>query len=324
MALFKMHNITPIFVFDGAAPQEKQHTLRERSSSRKCAELDYVRASAKLTILRQQLQITIPIHRAGCEPTDVTDVTDVTDARDAEAGDALVAAGMDCMESRIRELRKRCVRVRGCELLDLKRLMRAFDMRYIEADGESDNVCAQIVKMGIAHACMSNDMDMLLYGCPRVLRHFNLDRETVVEYNLPRILNILDVSICEFREICILSGTDYNPHNFDSSIRHRIYLSNIFERYYRFRESTDYGVRTFYEWMKNISWLFRDIDVRALQRVRGIFSLNLTNDQSENINGVLQRSVKPVSSVSSVSAGESFEVPIRVKKIMAQYNFIYI
>ena len=321
MALFKLHNITPIFVFEGAAPQEKQHTLRERSSSRKCAELDYVRASAKLTILREQLQITIPTHRAVA--------ADAADAVEADAADAVEADAckINSMETAIYELRKRCVRVRGCELLDLKRLMRAFDMRYIEADGESDNVCAQIVKMGIAHACMSNDMDMLLYGCPRVLRHFNLDRETVIEYSLSRILNILDVSICEFREICILSGTDYNPHNFDSSIRHRIYLSNIFERYYRFRESTDYGVRTFYEWMKNISWLFRDIDVRALQRVRGIFSVNLTNDQSENINGVLQRSVKPVSSVSSVSsvsAAESFEVPIRVKKIMAQYNFIYI
>ena len=321
MALFKLHNITPIFVFDGAAPQEKQHTLRERSSSRKCAELDYVRASAKLTILREQLQITIPTHRAVA-----ADAVEAAEAVEAEAveDDAVDACKINSMETAIYELRKRCVRVRGCELLDLKRLMRAFDMRYIEADGESDNVCAQIVKMGIAHACMSNDMDMLLYGCPRVLRHFNLDRETVIEYSLSRILNILDVSICEFREICILSGTDYNPHNFDSSIRHRIYLSNIFERYYRFRESTDYGVRTFYEWMKNISWLFRDIDVRALQRVRGIFSVNLTNDQSENINGVLQRSVKPVSSVSSVSAAESFEVPIRVKKIMAQYNFIYI
>ena len=308
MSLFKLHNITPIFVFDGTAPQEKRHTIRERASSRKCAELDYVRASAKLTILREQLQITIPTHRASHDSGD--------------AGDAGDAGEINNMETTICELRKQCVRVRGSELLDVKRLMRAFDMRYIEADGESDNICAQIVKLGIAHACMSNDMDLLLYGCPRVLRHFSLDRETVIEYNLSRILNILDVSICEFREICVLSGTDYNPHNFDSSIRHRIYLSNIFERYYRFRESSEYGVSTFYEWMKNISWLFRDIDIRALQRVRGIFSVDLTNVQSENINGVLQ---KPAKMVSSVSAAEkSFEIPIRVKKMMAQYNFIYI
>ena len=230
------------------------------------------------------------------------------------------------MDTTIYELRKRCVRVSGCELADVKRLMRAFDMRYIDADGESDNMCAQIVKMGIAHACMSNDMDMLLYGCPRVLRHFNIDQETVIEYDLCQILERLDVSICEFREICILSGTDYNPNNFEPGIRHRIYLSNIFDSYYRYRESAEYGTTTitFYEWMKNISWLFRRVDLRALYRVREIFSIELTNEQLENISSVLQKSATIITTVSSVHHTDSFEIPVRVKKIMAQYNFIYI
>lgn len=319
MSLFKLHNITPIFVFDGAAPQEKQHTLRDRESNRKCAELNYVHASAKLTNMRQQLQITNPTHtviQVAGESSNAVDVDAVNAVNAVNAGEIISS-----METTICELRKQCVRVRGCELLDVKRLMRAFDMRYIEADGESDNMCAQIVKMGLAHACMSNDMDLLLYGCPRVLRHFNIDRETVIEYELSQILSILDVSICEFREICILSGTDYNPHNFEPGIRNRIYLSNIFERYYRFRKSTDYGIRTFYDWMKNICWLFRGIDVQALQRVRDIFSVDLTNDQSENIGGVLQKCSKMAS---TAAVAESFEIPARVKKIMAQYNFIYI
>ena len=319
MAQFKLHNITPIFVFDGTAPQEKQHTIQDRESSRKCAELNYIQASAKLTTMRQQLQqqtsctqqrdAVVAVAAAGAEALDVDDDINT----------------INTMETAIYELRKRCVRVRGCELADVKRLMRAFDMRYIDADGESDNMCAQIVKMGIAHACMSNDMDMLLYGCPRVLRHFNIDQETVIEYDLCRILERLDVSICEFREICILSGTDYNPNNFEPSIRHRIYLSSIFDSYYRFRDSAAYGTTTstFYEWMKNISWLFRRIDVRALYRVRDIFSIELTNEQIENISSVLQKSATIITTV-SVQHTDSFEIPVRVKKIMAQYNFIYI
>lgn len=319
MAQFKLHNITPIFVFDGAAPQEKQHTIRDRESSRKCAELNYVRASAKLTTVREQLQ-------------QQTSCTQHSDAAGAGAAEMLEYSDnvVDTMETAIYELRKQCVRVRGCEITDVKRLMRAFDMRYIDADGESDNMCAQIVKMGIAHACMSNDMDMLLYGCPRVLRHFNIDQETVIEYELCRILDLLDVSICEFREICILSGTDYNPNNFEPGIRHRIYLSGIFESYYRFRESAEYGTSTFYKWMKNISWLFRRIDVHALYRVRDIFSIELTNEQLENISSVLQKSavvsvnVVAVQHLRTDTDTDPFEIPIRVKKIMAQYNFIYI
>lgn len=336
MAQFKLHNITPIFVFDGAAPQEKRHTIQNRESSRKWAELNYIEASAKLTNLRRRHDSQDSHDSHDSQNNDAGVTVDFGNTAD-DTGNA-VSEIIDT-ESAIYELRKQCVRVRGCEVLDVKRLMRAFDMRYIDADGESDNMCAQIVKLGIAHACMSNDMDMLLYGCPRVLRHFNISQETVIEYDLYRILEILDVTICEFREICILSGTDYNPNNFEPSIRHRIYLSGIFESYYRFRKSAEYGTSTFYEWIKNISWLFRRIDVQALQRVHEIFSIELTKEQLENISGVLQKNapapapaqittlsvnvVHPIRSSAAASIS-TFEIPARVKRIMAQYNFIYI
>ncbi len=325
MAQFKLHNITPIFVFDGAAPQEKRHTLQNRESSRKWAELNYIEAAAKLTNLRRRHD-----SQDSHDSHDSLDSHDMRDMQNSDAGEdtgAAAASEIINTETAIYELRKQCVRVRGCEILDVKRLMRAFDMRYIDADGEADNMCAQIVKLGIAHACMSNDMDMLLYGCPRVLRHFNIDQETVIEYDLCRVLEILDVSICEFREICILSGTDYNPNNFEPNIRHRIYLSGIFESYYRFRKSAEYGTSTFYEWIKNISWLFRRIDVHALQRVDEIFSIELTKEQLQNISGVLLRNA-PVgvagAAAPAFTSTNYFEIPARVKKIMAQYNFIYI
>ena len=42
---------------------------------------------------------------------------------------------------------------------------------YYESEGESDYVCAKMVKQKIAFACMSEDMDMFVYGCPKVLRY---------------------------------------------------------------------------------------------------------------------------------------------------------
>ena len=338
MAQFKMHNIAPIFVFDGNAPQEKRCTLQDRESSRKCAKIKLLRASENITDARNKLQMQMTLHINSPRSRVSTDI-DLADYDEREERD-LDAASTDAedstcaisaiinMESTLHELRKQCVRVRGSELSDVKRLMRAFDMRYIEADGESDNMCAQIVKLGIAHACMSDDMDMLLYNCPKVLRNFNIDQETVIEYDLQQILAMLDVSIYEFRTICVLSGTDYNPHNFDTNIQHRIYLSGIFENYYRFRKMPVAVKRChdpviFYEWIKNTNWLFRGIDVCTLHRVYEIFSVDLTNTQLENIRDVMHRSVV-IQRESCTIATNRFEIPPRVKKIMAQYNFIYI
>ena len=60
------------------------------------------------------------------------------------------------------------------------------------------------------YACLSEDMDLFIYGCPRVLRYLSLLNEIVVIYYLDTILKDLDISFIEFKEICILSGTDYN------------------------------------------------------------------------------------------------------------------
>jgi hypothetical protein len=53
-------------------------------------------------------------------------------------------------------------------------------------------------------------MDMFVYGCNRVLRYFSLINQSVVLYYTKGILENLNMSQKEFREICVLSGTDYN------------------------------------------------------------------------------------------------------------------
>ena len=46
--IFKTHNITPVFVFDGAAKENKRATLRERERCRRYAEYEYKETQEKL------------------------------------------------------------------------------------------------------------------------------------------------------------------------------------------------------------------------------------------------------------------------------------
>ena len=81
---------------------------------------------------------------------------------------------------------------------------------YYEAEGEADQLCAKLVIKRKAYACLSEDMDLFVYGCPRVLRYLNLTNSRVVLYSLKYILENLDMNLRQFKEICIISGTDYN------------------------------------------------------------------------------------------------------------------
>ena len=341
MAQFRYYNITPIFVFDGVAPAEKQSVLRSREANKASAELKYNQAAAQLQVLLT-VQVQQRERHQGQESHEHDTRVDGMISHEDDGRRAILEH-----KHAMRGLRKRFVRVHGYELSDVKRLMRAFDMRYVEANGEADIMCAQIVKCGIAHACMSADMDMCLYGCPRVLRYANLIHGTCIEYDLHRILELLGVSLAGLRKICILSGTDYNLDNFDPCMRCRIFLSDIYESYLDFEASSLTLSDTdteFYEWMKQTNWMFHHIDVRSLSRVFGLFSAELTSDQLLNLDNVLSKTTTAtqllalentvpssaddekciIDRTDVVSSPSPFGIPIRVKKIMAQYNFIFI
>ncbi len=110
-------------------------------------------------------------------------------------------------------LKKKFVRLKKTDVLTVHELLDAFGAYYIEAIGEADELCAKLVIKKYAYACLSEDMDLFLYGCPRVLRYLSLVNETVIIYDLNKILLDLGLTFKEFKEICVVSGTDYNYKN---------------------------------------------------------------------------------------------------------------
>jgi len=94
---------------------------------------------------------------------------------------------------------------------DLKQLFDYYGVMYIDAPGEADELCAYYVKTNQAWACLSDDMDLFMYGCTRILRYLSLINMTVIYYDLNDILLSFNISFKNFINICILSGTDYNP-----------------------------------------------------------------------------------------------------------------
>ena len=238
ISVFRQYNIVPVFVFDGKPPIEKKALLIKRKIEKDAAEVKY---------------------------------NELKSAMDSgEYTTATVSAALTEMDT----LKKQFIRVSEKDIAKSKEIMRAYGVPYIESKGESDHLCAFLVKHGFAWACLSDDMDMFLYGCPRVIRHLSLLHHEGFLYDTAQILIDLDMTQDVFNDIAILSGTDYNMTDHKS-------LSDTLRLYMRYREwSNTNAFRknttkpvTFYDWLIETTDYIDDLN--NLQCVRKLFDLNV-------------------------------------------------
>ena len=80
-------------------------------------------------------------------------------------------------------LKKKCVFLKKADINKVKYLIESYGYSYYVANGEADELCALFVRTKRAWACMSEDMDMFVYGVARVLRNFNLIENSIVLYD---------------------------------------------------------------------------------------------------------------------------------------------
>jgi flap endonuclease-1 len=175
LAIFRYYNIIPIFIFDGKPPDEKKELLIKRYTDKKESEKEYY-------ILKNLIDNNVNMDEIERQE---------------------IICNMDI-------LKKKFIYISKTDIINVKKLITSYGAVYYDAIGEADELCAILSIKGKVWACLSEDMDMFVYGCPRVLRYFSLLNHTSIIYEMNDILNNLGISQKELREICIISGTDYN------------------------------------------------------------------------------------------------------------------
>ena len=148
LSIFRYYNIIPIFIFDGKPPTEKKELLQKRKVNKLEAQKEY-------NNLKEQLQITQNID---------------------ESFKQEIISNMDI-------LKKQFIYINKEKIEKVKNLIRAYGASYIDALGEADELCALLVIKQQVWACLSEDMDMFVYGCHRVIRYISLLNHTIVLYD---------------------------------------------------------------------------------------------------------------------------------------------
>ena len=179
LILFRTNNITPVFIFDGKPPEEKKDLLQKRKTDKRNAKKEY-----------NNLKLILETNK------------ELDDNEKKE-----ISINME-------KLKKSFITIQKNDIENVKNLIRAYGSTYYDAPGEADELCAYLTIQNKVWGCLSEDMDMFVYGCPRVLRYFSLLNHNVIVYNVKDILNDLQLEQKELREICVLSGTDYNINQY--------------------------------------------------------------------------------------------------------------
>ncbi len=111
----------------------------------------------------------------------------------------------------ILHLARRIKTIKYQHVIECKKLFDMLGVRYIHLEHiEADCIFKILLENGIGDACFSADMDILAFGCKRIIQDLNFKDDTVIEINYEALLTHLGVSQEQLLMAFILSGTDWN------------------------------------------------------------------------------------------------------------------
>jgi flap endonuclease-1 len=201
------YNIHLVFVFDG-----KPNHLKK--------ELLLARCRRKITASNKYLQLE--------EEYD-------------KHGDIMSEQEKSLIKYQMGECKKRSIRVSKDDIDKVKLLMDSLGVFYCDAPEEADVVCSYYVEKGYAWACVSDDMDMFAYGCPRVIREWNILKSHAILYDLHNITVDINIPIKNLRSVLLLLNNDY--------CKESIHLETAIRWYREYNNSLQTPNISFYDWL---------------------------------------------------------------------------
>ena len=197
-SIFRYYNITAVFIFDGKPLKIKNETAKKRKQEKKDAQLEFQNLKYQFNNAQREERKNI--------------------------------------ELKMDMLRKKFISITKDDIKQTQKLLNVYGMTYVTAKREADELCGALNKE--IYACLTEDTDIMAYGCSRIFRYFSLIKHTVVVYDMAQIRYNLQMSLSEFQELCVCSGNDYIKST-----------KNIFSYYKLFEQYKRSSRPSFLDWL---------------------------------------------------------------------------
>ena len=244
----KYNNISPIFVFDGKPPLAKKHVLDKRKKEKE-----------KYINMINDYQINL---------TQIESIKEELSNIDYKKRKCVI-------ESEIKKIKKRTFSIKKEHITNIKELFNLLQIPYIHLNYEADLICALLVKNNVVDACMSDDFDLLGFGCNVILRNYDFYKNTVSLVRLDDICEKLEITSDQLIYLIIFNGCDYSSKlNINLSYIHSLFkLNKTFDEIIALIINETYNYEEAYKlFTQNVPIIFEDINFYRLkdQKYRNI------------------------------------------------------
>lgn len=181
----RLHNITPIYIFDGKPTYHKQDVINDRKEIK----IDNLKRLSELQNKLSELS--------------------VNSNNSASESNGSKNREIEILKRDIDKLNNKVIYVTKEDIINLKLFLDTLNIPYLQAEGEADFLCSKLCEQRIVDMVISEDMDLLTSGTNILLRNFNINSNKIISYSLQTILNTLNLSYEKWVELCILFGCDY-------------------------------------------------------------------------------------------------------------------
>lgn len=243
-----------VFVYDTIAPVEKNTKREERKQKRK----DTIR---RIKMLEKELDDYEQNHENQSEHLQYI----------------CQKYHMDVSESaskEIQSLRNQVVYVSSNEIQESKDYLQMLNIPTMDSPCEAETLCAYLCIHGYVDGVLSNDTDVLAYGTPLFVSRFQMKTETILCIRIEDILTTLNWTYEQFRDFCIMCGTDYN-YNI-----HRVGMETSYYAINQHKSIDEIATHTKY-----------DVSVLNHHRIRELFTADMIRSLHPTIDDEIEKVV---------------------------------
>lgn len=177
-------NITPVFVFDGPAPQAKKNVLDKRCESR-------------ISMIKRVNDLKTTL----IEMENIDDIDTFIEEENVTENCEKVKE-IQKLNTQIHNIEKNILIVKKIHSDQTMEFLETLGIPFLRAYSEAEETCSFLQKNGHVDYVITEDTDSLAFGANEVI--FGND-----VYNLETILDCLEITYDEFIDLCILCGCDY-------------------------------------------------------------------------------------------------------------------
>lgn len=148
----------------------------------------------------------------GKPPIEKTNVINARKSIQKKAEEELNNSDLNLSKSKIDLLKKKTIRITYEHIDEIKTLLNLMGVWWIHIDGEAEGIASELCRKGIVDYVMTEDMDSLVFETPKLIRKCvfkNIKNYEYSLFDLNEILEKLNMTINEFKDMCILMGCDY-------------------------------------------------------------------------------------------------------------------